>query len=78
MGVFFSYIFPVIAVIILWVYRSATPGKMALKLVIVDAKSRAKPTVGQFIKRYLAYFLSMLQFFLGVMWGGVDKKIRVA
>jgi uncharacterized RDD family membrane protein YckC len=74
LDIFFSYIFPVIVVIIFWVYRSATPGKMALKLVIVDAKSRAKPSIGQFIKRYLAYFVSTLPFFLGVLWVGVDKK----
>jgi uncharacterized RDD family membrane protein YckC len=74
LDVFFSYIFPAIAVIIFWVYRSATPGKMALKLVIVDAKSRVKPSVGQFIKRYLAYFISTLPFFLGMIWVGVDKK----
>ncbi len=74
LDVFFSYIFPVIAVIIFWIYRSATPGKMALKLVIVDAKSRAKPSVSQFIKRYLAYFVSTLPFFLGMIWVGVDRK----
>ena len=37
--VLFNYIFPAIAVIIFWGYKSATPGKMATKLTIVDAKT---------------------------------------
>ena len=37
-------IFPAIAVILFWIYRSATPGKMALKLVVVDVVTEAKPS----------------------------------
>ena len=44
----FSYILPGVAVILFWVYKSATPGKMATKLTIVDARTGNKPTTRQF------------------------------
>ena len=72
--VLFNYIFPAIVVIIFWVYKSATPGKMATKLMIVDAKTGGKPSTGQFIGRYLGYYASMIPLFLGIIWVGIDKR----
>jgi uncharacterized RDD family membrane protein YckC len=69
-----NYILPAFAVIIFWVYKSATPGKMATKLTIVDAATGGKPSMGQFIGRYLGYFVSMLPLFLGIIWVGIDKR----
>lgn len=69
-----NYVLPAIAVILFWVYKSATPGKMATKLTIVDAKTGGKPSVGQFIGRYLDYYVSMLPLFLGIIWVGIDKR----
>lgn len=69
-----NYVLPAIAVILFWVYKSATPGKMATKLTIVDAKTGEKPSVGQFVGRYFAYYLSMLPLFLGIIWVGIDKR----
>ena len=34
-----SYVLPAIAIIAFWIYRSATPGKMAIRATIVDAKT---------------------------------------
>ena len=48
-----SYVLPAIAVITFWVYKSATPGKMATKLTIVDARTGGKPSTGQFVIRYI-------------------------
>ena len=70
----FSYILPAIAVIVFWSYKSATPGKMALKLSIVDAKSGGNPTTGQLIGRYLGYYLSSIPLGLGLIWVGIDRK----
>lgn len=70
----FNYIFPALAVILFWVYKSATPGKMALKLKIVDAKTGGRPSKGQLIGRYFAYYISMIPFFLGIIWVGIDKR----
>lgn len=72
--IMFNYILPAIAVILFWVYRSATPGKMVLKLTIVDAKTGAKPTTGQLLGRYLGYYVSMLPLFLGIFWVGFDAR----
>ena len=72
--VLLNYIFPAIAVIVFWVKKSATPGKMATKLTIVDAKTGEKPSTGQFIGRYLGYYVSMIPLFLGIIWVGIDKR----
>ncbi len=72
--ILFNYILPAIAIIVFWVYKSATPGKMATKLTIVDAKTGGKPSTGQFIVRYLGYYVSMLPLFLGIIWVGIDKR----
>lgn len=72
--VLLNYLLPAIAIIIFWIYRSATPGKMMLGLSIVDAKTGGKPTTGQFIGRYLGYYVSMIPLFLGFIWVGIDKR----
>jgi uncharacterized RDD family membrane protein YckC len=69
-----NYILPAVAVVIFWVYKSATPGKIVLKLTIVDAKTGGKPSVGQFIGRYLAYYISSIPLLLGILWVGIDKR----
>lgn len=74
LDILINYILPAIAVIIFWIYKSATPGKMALKLSIVDAKTGGKPSTGQFIGRYLGYYVAMLPLFLGIIWVGIDKR----
>ena len=69
-----EWILPAIAVLAFWVYRSATPGKIVINAVIVDADTFRKPTTAQFIGRYLAYFVSTIPFGLGLMWVGWDKR----
>ena len=72
--IIFNYVLPGIAIILFWAYKSATPGKMATKLTIVDAKTGAKPSTRQFIIRYLGYFVSMMPMLLGIIWVGIDKR----
>ncbi|MFT4614801.1 MAG: putative RDD family membrane protein YckC [Bacteroidia bacterium] len=69
-----NYIFPAVAVILFWVYKSATPGKMVLKLTIVDAKTGAKPSTSQLIGRYFGYYVSAIPLLLGLIWVGIDKR----
>ena len=69
-----NYVFPTIAVILLWKYYQATPGKMIFKATIVDAKTGGKPTLKQWIIRYLGYFVSLLPLGLGYFWVAFDKK----
>ena len=72
--VILNYILPAIAVILFWSYKSATPGKMVTKLIIVDAKTGGKPSTGQFVGRYLGYYVSTIPLFLGIIWVGIDKR----
>ena len=71
-----NWVFPVIAVIAFWIYRSATPGKMALKVKIIDAKTGGRPSVLQFIGRYFAYIISAIPLGLGYIWVGIDQQKR--
>ncbi len=72
--VLLNYILPAIAVILFWVYKSATPGKILLDIKIIDAKTGNRPSVGQLIGRYFGYYVSMLPFFLGIIWVGFDGR----
>lgn len=72
--VLFNYILPAIVVVIFWLYKSATPGKMLTKITIVDVKTAEKPSSKQFLLRYFAYYISMLPLFLGFFWIALDKK----
>ncbi|MFT5173192.1 MAG: putative RDD family membrane protein YckC [Gammaproteobacteria bacterium] len=72
--VLLNYILPIVAVIIFWIYKSATPGKMLTKLIIVDARTGQKPSAGQFVGRYFCYYVSLLPLFLGFIWIAVDKR----
>lgn len=69
-----NFILPAVAIIIFWTYRCATPGKMVFKAVIVDEKTGNKPTLRQWIVRYLGYYVSILGLGLGVLWVAWDQK----
>jgi uncharacterized RDD family membrane protein YckC len=69
-----NYIAPGIIVILFWLYKSATPGKMLLKMKIVDAQTLQQATTGQLILRYFGYYLSIIPLFLGMFWVGIDKR----
>lgn len=69
-----SYLLPLAGTVLFWVYKSATPGKMAVKVKIVDAATGNKPTVQQSLLRYIGYYVSMLPLFLGFLWVIWDTK----
>ena len=69
-----SYILPAIAIIVFWIYKSATPGKMAVGAEIVDAKTLGKPSKWQLIGRYLGYYVSIIPFMLGIIWVAFDSR----
>lgn len=62
------------AFLLFWIFRSATPGKMIFSAVIVDAKTLEKPSTGQFVVRYLGYFISIFGLMLGFLWIAFDKR----
>jgi len=69
-----SYVFPAVAIILFWIYRRATPGKMAISAQVVDARTGKSLGVGQAIGRYLAYFPACLLFFVGIIWVAFDSR----
>jgi uncharacterized RDD family membrane protein YckC len=69
-----SWVLPAVAVIAFWVYRQATPGKIAISARIVDAKTGAAPSTGQLIGRYFGYFLAGIPLGVGILWVAFDKK----
>lgn len=73
-GVLLNYVFPAFVVVLFWIYRSATPGKMILKLKIVDAKTNGPVPTARLIVRYIGYYISVLPLLLGLIWVGFDQK----
>ena len=69
-----TWILPAIAIILFWINRQATPGKMALSLRIVDADTGGPLSVGQSVGRYFGYFVSTIPLFLGLIWVAFDKR----
>ena len=69
-----SWVLPAVAVVIFWIYRQATPGKMAIGARIVDAKTGGKPTNRQLIGRYFAYIVSTIPLLFGFIWVAFDSR----
>ncbi|MEA2101007.1 MAG: RDD family protein [Thermodesulfobacteriota bacterium] len=69
-----SWVLPAAAVITFWISKMATPGKMLISAVIVDADTGMKPSNAQLIGRYLAFLLALLPLGMGIIWVAFDKK----
>ena len=69
-----NYGLPIIAVIIFWQYRSATPGKLMMGIYIVDEKTLGHPPFGRLVLRYFGYYVSILPMLLGFIWVAFDKR----
>ncbi|SHO57062.1 RDD family protein [Vibrio quintilis] len=69
-----NWIFPLSATVAFWVYRSATPGKMALKLQVVDAGTGEPLSVSRSVLRYFAYYISAFPLCLGFLWVALNSK----
>ena len=69
-----SWVLPAIAVVLFWIYRQATPGKMAIAARVVDAKTGAAPGTRQLVIRYLGYYVSTIPLGLGLLWVAFDPR----
>lgn len=56
-----------------WVWKSATPGKLALGLKIIQQNGK-DISWQKAILRYIGYILSVLPLCLGFLWIGFSKK----
>lgn len=62
------------AVIALWAYKGATPGKMVTKIKIVDASTGDNISLGKSIIRYIGYIIGSIPLCLGFFWVAFDHK----
>lgn len=69
-----NWFLPAVAVVLFWIYRQATPGKIAIGARIVDARTGARPGTGQLVGRYLAYYVSIIPLMLGIFWVAFDPR----
>jgi uncharacterized RDD family membrane protein YckC len=67
-------IVPVALTVWFWVKYLGTPGKILLKLQVVDANTGQALSTPQAIGRYLGYYISLLPFLLGFIWVAFDAK----
>lgn len=69
-----TWVAPAVATVVFWMYRQATPGKMALGLRVVDAATGRPASTRQLIGRYLGYYVSMIPLLLGLFWVAFDPR----
>ena len=69
-----SWLLPAVAVVIFWINRQATPGKIAIDARIVDADTGAPPAKAKLLVRYLGYYVSTIPLCLGFLWIAFDRR----
>jgi len=74
--IWIQLVLPLLAMIVLWRYRSATPGLMLVSAKIVDATTLAPTSVGKLTVRAVALLVMWLLFvpLIGVLWIAFDKR----
>ena len=74
MDILVNWLLPAAVIIVFWIYRSATPGKMLIGARIVDARTGQAARTRQLIVRYAGYYVSAIIFMLGFIWVGLDRR----
>jgi uncharacterized RDD family membrane protein YckC len=69
-----NWLLPAVAVVLFWIYRQATPGKIAIGARIVDARTGARPGKRQLVIRYLGYYVAMIPLMAGIVWVAFDPR----
>lgn len=72
--VLLTWVAPAVFAIAFWLFKQATPGKMAVGIKVVDAKTGNAMSLGQAIGRYVAYFMSTIPLGLGFIWAAFDPR----
>lgn len=65
---------PIVLTVWFWVKYLGTPGKILLKLQVVDAGTGRALSTPQAIGRYLGYYISLVPLMLGFIWVAFDPK----
>jgi uncharacterized RDD family membrane protein YckC len=63
-----------IGVVSFWRYCGATPGKLAVGLKIVDARTGGAPSTPRLALRFVCYLVSALPLYLGFLWAALDRR----
>ena len=63
-----------IAYIFFWVKYAGTPGKLILKMKVLDAETGNPLTISQAVLRYVGYLVSGLMLCIGFIWVAFDAK----
>lgn len=69
-----SWVLPAIAILVFWIARQATPGKMAIGARIVDARTGEPASNAQLVGRYFSYYVAIIPFCLGLLWVAFDPR----
>lgn len=69
-----SFVLPFVGIVLFWLKKQATPGKMVVAARVVDAKTGKTLSVGQAVGRYLGYIVASIPFGLGLLWVAFDRK----
>lgn len=69
-----TWIIAIVPIMLFWIFRSSSPGKMAVKAHIVDARTGGPISQKQSVIRYIGYFVSLLPLCLGFLWIAFDKR----
>lgn len=72
--VLIEWVLPIAATVVFWVTKSATPGKMALSLKVLDERTGNALTVEQSLGRYFGYIVSIIPLGLGILWVAWDSR----
>ncbi len=57
-----------------WSYSAATPGKLLLRMRIVDEKTGCRPSQRQLVTRFIGTIIGAIPLMLGMFWIAFDKK----
>jgi uncharacterized RDD family membrane protein YckC len=66
----------IVAVVVIgfWRYCGATPGKLAVGVKIVDARTGGAPSTGRLVLRLACYLVSALPLYVGFLWAAFDRR----
>lgn len=73
-GALINYGLPALYSIGFWIWLQATPGKMALGLVVVDANTGQPASAGKYVLRYIGYILSAIVLLIGFFWVAFNPR----
>lgn len=69
-----SWVFPPVATMAFLLYRRATPGKMVIGAIVVDATTFSALSRKQVLIRYVGYIIGSMALGLGLLWVAFDKR----